>query len=246
MTPALQRRPDGFFERGHQVTRLEAFVDAAFAFAVTLLAISIDEVPGNQAELIAALKGVPAFALSFLVIAMFWYDHNQWSRRFGLDDGPTIVLSLVFVGLILVYVYPLKLLFSSMWAWLTGGWLPSEYQISQTADLQLMFYLYGVAFASLGLVLFGLRVHALRRAERIGLDALERLLLRREVLGSLFLPLIALISIALTVGLGNNQPGWRYGLPGMIYWLLFAQFLMRFWRQGEERQLRARLGLPQR
>ncbi len=246
MSTALQRRADGFFERGHQVTRLEAFVDAAFAFAVTLLAISIDEVPGNQAELIAALKGVPAFALSFLVIAMFWYDHNQWSRRFGLDDGATIVLSLLFVALILVYVYPLKLLFSSMWDWLTGGWLPSEFQIGEVADLQLMFYLYGVAFASLGLVLFGLRVHALRRAGQIGLDPLERLLLRREILGSLFLPMIALVSMALTLGLGNNQPGWRYGLPGMIYWLLFAQFLMRFWRQGEERQLRAALGLPAR
>lgn len=246
MSTALQRRADGFFERGHQVTRLEAFVDAAFAFAVTLLAISIDEVPGNQAELIAALKGVPAFALSFLVIAMFWYDHNQWSRRFGLDDGATIVLSLLFVALILVYVYPLKLLFSSMWDWLTGGWLPSEFQIGEVADLQLMFYLYGVAFASLGLVLFGLRVHALRRAGQIGLDQLERLLLRREILGSLFLPMIALVSMALTLGLGNNQPGWRYGLPGMIYWLLFAQFLMRFWRQGEERQLRAALGLPAR
>ena len=33
--PSLRRMPDGFLERGEQVTRLEAFVDAAFAFAVT-------------------------------------------------------------------------------------------------------------------------------------------------------------------------------------------------------------------
>lgn len=244
MSTTLQRRADGFFERGHQVTRLEAFVDAAFAFAVTLLAISIDQIPGNREELIMAIKGVPAFALSFIVIAMLWYDHNQWSRRFGLDDGPTIFISLVFVGLILVYVYPLKLMFSSMWWWLTGGWLPTNFAIGSVADLQLMFTVYGVAFASLGLVLLALRWHALRCADRIGLDALERLLMRRELFASLFLPAAAGISLLLTIGLGNNLPGWRYGLPGMIYFLLFGQFLLLFWRRDEERRLRAELGLP--
>lgn len=243
MSAALPRRADGFLERGSQVTRLEAFVDASFAFAVTLLAISIDQVPGNQAELIAALKAVPAFALSFVVMMIFWYDHNQWSRRFGLDDGPTILLSLLFVGLILVYVYPLKLMFSSMWFWLTDGWLPSAFRITSIADLQLMFSLYGLAFASLGLVLLGLRWHALRRAQQIGLDQLERLLLTRELWGGLLMPLAALTSLGLTWGLEDNLPGWRYGLPGMVYSLMFLQFLLRYWRRGEELQLRAEFGL---
>lgn len=36
---------DGFGERGMQVTRTETFVDAAFAFAVTLLIITLEKLP---------------------------------------------------------------------------------------------------------------------------------------------------------------------------------------------------------
>src|SRR3546814_7073413 len=46
------RMADGFVHRGRQVTRLETFVDAAFAFAVTLLVISIDEIPDSRAALV--------------------------------------------------------------------------------------------------------------------------------------------------------------------------------------------------
>ena len=69
------RLPDGFVERGHNVTRIEAFVDAAFAFAVTLLVIASNSVPTSFEEMIQALKGVPAFAASFAQIMMFWSAH---------------------------------------------------------------------------------------------------------------------------------------------------------------------------
>ena len=110
----VTRRLGDYVERGQQVTRLEAFVDAAFAFALTMLVISIDEIPGNRAELVQALKGVPAFAASFAVLAMFWWDHNLWSRRFGLDDGWSVLLSLVYVFLALVYVVLFPVLFNCL------------------------------------------------------------------------------------------------------------------------------------
>ena len=75
------RMQDGFVHRGRQVTRLEAFVDAAFAFAVTLLVISIDAIPDSRAALVLALKSVPSFAACFAMIAMFWAAHARWSRR---------------------------------------------------------------------------------------------------------------------------------------------------------------------
>ena len=68
-------------------TRLQAFVDAAFAFAVTLLVIATGEsIPRDSADLVAALKRVPAFAAGFALIAMFWYAHVQWSTRFARRD----------------------------------------------------------------------------------------------------------------------------------------------------------------
>ncbi len=54
----VTRHADGFLDRGSQVTRLEAFVDAAFAFAVTMLVISIDQIPRDRGELTEALKGI--------------------------------------------------------------------------------------------------------------------------------------------------------------------------------------------
>ena len=42
-------REDGFRLRGQSVTRLETFVDAAFAFALTLLVIAGDDLPDSFA-----------------------------------------------------------------------------------------------------------------------------------------------------------------------------------------------------
>ena len=44
---------------GGRNNRLDAFVDAAFAFAVTLLVISADKVPDSIEALRIALKAVP-------------------------------------------------------------------------------------------------------------------------------------------------------------------------------------------
>ena len=45
------RREEGRIIRGDNMTRIETFVDAAFAFAFTMLVISIDEIPKSPPEL---------------------------------------------------------------------------------------------------------------------------------------------------------------------------------------------------
>ena len=92
--------PTVFPERGDKTTRVEGFVDAAFAFAVTLLVISGDHIPRSVDDLILALKSVPTFAASFMLILVFWTGHAQWSRRYGLDDATTRRLSLLLVFLV--------------------------------------------------------------------------------------------------------------------------------------------------
>ncbi|MFW6078427.1 MAG: TMEM175 family protein [Gemmatimonadota bacterium] len=74
------------------MTRIETFTDAAFAFALTLLVISLDPA-SSYAELATALRAVPAFLLSATLLIVFWWGHHRWSRRYGLEDGPTVVLS---------------------------------------------------------------------------------------------------------------------------------------------------------
>lgn len=58
----------GVRQRGEQVTRLETFVDAAFAFAVTLLVVSFDAMPSSFAELYDALRRLPAFLAGFAIL----------------------------------------------------------------------------------------------------------------------------------------------------------------------------------
>ena len=54
-------REGEFRLRGMEMTRIEVFVDAAFAFAVTMLMISFDAIPTSFPEMMAAAKGIPAF-----------------------------------------------------------------------------------------------------------------------------------------------------------------------------------------
>lgn len=63
----------GFRLRGLEMTRIEVFVDAAFAFAVTLLVISFDSIPSIFEEMVLALKGTPAFVVSAAQLIWIWY-----------------------------------------------------------------------------------------------------------------------------------------------------------------------------
>src|ERR1041384_1353172 len=111
----------GFRLRGIEMTRLETFIDAAFAFAITMLVIAGNQIPDDIETLLGAFKNVPAFIASIIVLGIFWRGHWLWSRRYGLEDGVSIFISWALIVTMLIYVYPLKAIFSSMWFSLSGG-----------------------------------------------------------------------------------------------------------------------------
>jgi len=211
---------DGFRNRGEAQTRLEAFVDASFAFALTLLVISYNDLPRNSDDLILALKGIPAYAASFSMIAMFWIGHNTWCRRFGLDDRFSTIVSLCLVFLILIFVFPLRAQFGSLFAWVSGGWLPSDYQIRSAFDLSIMFATFGGSFAALSLCFVLLYAHALRHKDQLQLAPCElelTRLARNQWLCRIFIGLLSLL-LALTT---PRDPGmFRATLPGLSLFLL--------------------------
>jgi hypothetical protein len=76
----------GFRWRGGELSRLEGLSDAVFAFAVTLLVVSL-EVPATFDELLKVLRGFFAFAVCSSILFWVWYDHYRFFRRYGLADG---------------------------------------------------------------------------------------------------------------------------------------------------------------
>ena len=159
--------------RGLEVTRLDTFVDAAFAFVLTLLVISFDDIPSNIPEMLAAVKRIPGFAASFAILMMFWLQHRRWSRCYGLENPGTILHSLIFIFVMLVYVYPLRMVFEGLFSNLTGGYLSKSYQIETYNDLRLIFVFYSAGFLAMSLLVSQLYRLAMRSSTSLGLNSIE-------------------------------------------------------------------------
>jgi uncharacterized membrane protein len=215
MKEGLPQDRYGFRLRGLDMTRVETFTDAAFAFAVTLLVISTDSVPGSYSALTDALLGVPAFAFAFALIMSFWWGHWSWSRRFGLEDGSSIVLSSLLVFLVLVFVYPLKYLASLMSYFFSNGRLSPEANLETAGEIFSIFTIYGIGYVAMTLLIAALNIHALRVRDPLELDELEIVITYAEIRSWLILAGVGTLSVVLALFGPRNQivlPGWVYML----------------------------------
>src|SRR5258708_4166541 len=106
--------------RSHEISRIEGLSDAVFAFAVTLLVVSL-EVPKTFNELAQTMHGFGAFLVSFLLLFAVWFEQYKFFRRYGLQDTMTVVLNAALLFVVLFYVYPLKFLFTFLIDRFTGG-----------------------------------------------------------------------------------------------------------------------------
>ena len=73
LPPDLDALPrlGGFRLRGIAMTRLETFIDAAFAFAITMLVIATQQIPDDIETLLAALKMCPRLWRASLCLEFF-------------------------------------------------------------------------------------------------------------------------------------------------------------------------------
>src|SRR5919107_2437069 len=194
----LARRQSGeedFRWRGEEISRIEAFTDAVFAFAVTLLVVSL-EVPKTFDELLVDMRGFFAFAICFALLLFVWYEHYKFFRRYGLRDLPTLWLNSVLLFLVLFYVYPLKFLFTLWMDQLLGF---SENEMIQASQVPLLMLIYGAGFVAIQLVfvLMYLRAYSLRGA--LGLGAYELSVTREEVQGYLLNVAVGMAFISIAV-----------------------------------------------
>jgi uncharacterized membrane protein len=157
--------------RSHDISRLEAFSDAVFAFALTLLVVSL-EVPKSYGEMINLMSGFPAFACCFAVLVGIWYEHNLFFRRYGLQDGYTVLLNSILLFVVMFYVYPLKFMFHSGFAHLFT-WAGQGIHPMSLGELSRASAIYGLGFIAV-FVMFGLLyLHAYRKRQELGLNRLD-------------------------------------------------------------------------
>lgn len=195
--------------RGGDVSRIEAFSDAAFAFAVALLVVSMD-VPRSFDQLVETLYAFPAFAITFVFLVGIWFHHYHFFRRYGLEDGPTIALNAALLLVVLFFVYPLKFLFLFLTEAALGRGRTVEVA---SADMPAMMTIYGVGFAAVFALFIALYLHAWRRRDALGLDLGERY----DTRSSLQHFAIYIAVAAVSIGLAWLPTVWAGFLSGISY-----------------------------
>ena len=214
------------------MTRLETFIDAAFAFAVTMMVIAADRVPEDISSLLAAFKNVPAFIGSVAVLFIFWRGHWLWSRRYGLEDGVSILISWALLVTILIYIYPLKAIFGSMFYLLSEGRLGHPLGVRADGQARALFAIYAIGFTAIAAEILLLYLRAWKLRGPLRLDAREQFLTRAELSGWCIPLVVGIVSLVLALTL----PGRYFAWSGWIYFSMAILVpLHRWWigRRGE-------------
>jgi len=156
-------------ERRAETTRLEGFSDAVFAFALTLLVVSL-QVPSSYDELVHTLRSFVAFAPSFASLVWIWYLHREFFRRFGLGDGPMVSLNALLLFLVLLYVYPLKFLATLVFGQVFDPATTAPIQSDQWAQL---IAIYGLGYVAVFAVYILMYLYVLRKRRELHLSRLD-------------------------------------------------------------------------
>ena len=216
--------------RGLAMTRIETFADAAFAFAVTLLVISVDDVPRSYDEMITALKTIPVFIFASAQIFIFWMAHRNWSRVYGLDDFFSVVLTLLLVVSLLVMVFPLRIVYTFGASDMTNEWIAEPFLLDPEKwidQLRLIFIILGVSWAWLAGVVVAMFAYALKRAQQLELNDAELNNANTYIWIFSVLGLSGILSIIIAA---IAPEGW-VKLAGYQYSLLFLLAFVRQFKQ---------------
>jgi uncharacterized membrane protein len=205
----MPHQPFAFRHRAREVTRLEAFSDIVFGFALTLIVVSL-EVPKTFQELMHEMRGFPGFAICFAMLMWLWHAHHTFFRRYGLTDGYSIVLNTILLFLVLFYVYPLKFLFAIVTGALEGAMATRD-------DVVTLFTIYGLGFAGIFLLFVFLYLHALNMRDQLKLTAAE--VISTKMLLYMYISYVGIGVLSATIALTAPSESW-IGFAGWTYFLI--------------------------
>lgn len=202
--------------RHREVSRLEAFSDAVFGFALTLLVVSLDT-PKDLAGLRNLVAGFLPFGLTFAMVSWIWYQHNLFFRRYGMQDAWTAALNCMLLFVVLFYVFPLKYLTLT----LVGPITMDPASLPPRSELRGPYVL--AVYSTGVLAIFGifvlLHLHAWRRRVQLELTELEQIVLRYGMRGHLVSAGLAVVSLVLVwlFPTETHYAGLVYALMGPLH-----------------------------
>jgi uncharacterized membrane protein len=210
--------------RSLEPSRLETFSDAVFAFAVTLIIVSL-EVPKTFDELFETMKGTVSFAACFAILFNIWNNQNIFFRRYGLNDAWTVTLNGLLLFVVLIYAYPLKFLFGFIFfdnTFTVNGHMHQMINAAQTPTLLLI---YGAGFTTIYLLFFLMYLNAKKHAHALKLKDIEIYETNTNIYINLLCVIIGIIAMLLAwvfpfQNAGNS--GLFYCLIGPAYFILFS------------------------
>lgn len=227
------RQDNGRILRGENMTRIETFVDAAFAFVFTMLVISIDEIPKSPQELLLLSRDVPAFLLSASALGSIWVAHTTWSRTFGLQDRITLFLSLGLVMLVLIFVYPIKLMIQLTVSFLSGGYLGVELEAMEASDVADLFIYFALGLIALSGIIISLYQNSLRHKDELVLSDYEIFFCNRSTGVWSVVAVTALVSCLSSLILGERAVP-NAGLLYLALWVLVPAVIYYFERHNPQ------------
>ena len=185
----------------HNISRLEALSDGVFAFAATLMVVSLGlEEPWLARE--SRVLELITFGGSFFVLIALWVVHYNYFRRAAYVDYGIIAYNTVLLFVVLYYVFPLKSLINT--------WLGQE-PISEEG-LASLFQWYGLGFLLIFLCFSLMYRRAYKKTKSIS-RSLNLLFYSRHFA-------IYVGVSALSIGVATQGIGIRYGVPGFLYAIL--------------------------
>src|SRR6202035_3830208 len=201
-------------KRDFEVQRIETFSDGVFAFAVTLLIVSL-EVPKSFEELLTSMRGFFAFGISFAILVSIWSEQHRFFRRYGMDDGWTIVLNGALLFIVLFYTYPLKFLFTLIFSNQIYGPNKSPLIITDQ-QLPTLMMIYALGFISIYLLFFLMYFRANRQSKQLGLTPIEKFDCKSGMYRELVMVTTGVCSLILAFLLTDKNSGFA----GFIYILI--------------------------
>lgn len=208
-----------FRHRAHEVSRVEAFSDVVFGFAISLLVVSL-EAPTNYQEMLHVLHGFLPFAVCFVLFIGIWFEHHRFYKRYAMHDMPTMILNTALLFVVLFYVYPLKYM-SLLMVRASHEQLPLDGAI-------LLFTVYGIGFTAVFWLFAAMYLRAYSKRDELELNELEINDTRECIWDNLFMGMFGILSLTIA----QFAPQWA----GLVYFLIAVPKTIVPWVFGVKRR----------